>query len=47
MNKYDKNKHDEEQIKKLKEFEKWIIWYRSLSKEEKREYHKNRRKDNK
>lgn len=42
------DKHDRQEIEKLKEFGKWVIWYRSLTNEEKKEYHKNRWKgDNK
>ena len=29
------NKHDKKEIEKLKEFKKWIFWYRTLTKEEK------------
>lgn len=36
------NRHDAREIEKLKEFEKWVIWFRSLTKEEKKEYYRTR-----
>lgn len=40
------DKHDEKQIEQLKEFRKWFMWFRSLTKEERKEYFKTRWRNN-
>lgn len=36
------NKHDLQEIEKLKEFRQWIKWFQSLTKEEQEKVKKNR-----
>lgn len=40
------DKHDKRQIKQLREFKKWFMWYITATEEEKREYLKTRWESN-